>query len=189
MTGPLRTTALTTLALLALAVPAAADTAKGQPQTKAPSANVPQPAALNALRPDLAVSMSPNAPGQWPMHFAVVNVGGSKSEDTYVRIGVFVVGEDPVTKKSCVPRYTGSDTLVKGLGPTESKLVYPTGFNPADVKFMSAPPNAPPPVVKDGVVACTFQVGASLANVGKNDANPANDSVVRNLTFTMAVKP
>lgn len=189
MTGPLRTTTLTTLTLLALALPAATDTAKGQPQAKAPSANVPQPAALNALKPDLAVSMSPNVPDQWPMHFAVVNIGGSKSEDEYLRIGVFVVGEDPVTKKSCVPRYTGFDTLIKGLDPTKSIVVQPLGFNPANVKYMPSPPNAPPPVVKDGVVKCTFQVGASLANNGKNDANYANDQVIRNLTATMPVHP
>src|SRR5512140_3392840 len=49
-----------------LAARATAATAKGPQQTKAPSANVPQPAARNALRPDLKVSMSPDAPGQWP---------------------------------------------------------------------------------------------------------------------------
>ena len=187
MNRPIANFTLAALALLAL--PASADTSKGQPQLKAPSANVPQPAALNALKPDLAVSMSPNAPDQWPMHFAVVNIGGSKSEDEYLRIGVFVVGEDQVTKRSCVPRYTGSDTLIKGLAPTESKVVQPASLNPADIKYMPAPPNAPSPVVKDGVVKCTFQVGASLANNRKNDANYANDVVVRNVTFTMQAKP
>lgn len=179
-----------TLAAIALlALPGSADTAKGQPQAKAPSVNVSQSAALNALKPDLAVSMSPNAPDQWPMHFAIVNIGGSKSEDESFRIGVFVVGEDAVTKKSCIPRYTGSDTLIEGLDPTKSIVVQPLGFNPADIKYMPSPPNAPPPVVKDGVVKCTFQVGASLANNGKNDSNYTNDVVVRNVTVTMQAKP
>jgi hypothetical protein len=190
MTGPLRTTTLTVLALLALPLQAAADNAKGQPQTKAPSANVPQPAALNALKPDLAVSFGPDLQGsQWPSGFIVRNIGGTKSEDEYLRIGVFVVGEDPVTKKSCIPRYTGSDTLIKGLAPNESKVVQPVGLNPTDIKYMPAAPNAPPPVVKDGLVKCTFQVGASLANNGKNDANYANDQVIRNLTVPMPAKP
>ncbi len=176
------------LALAAVGHPAAADSSK-RPATTAPSVPIPQPAMRNALKPDLAVSLSPDLPGQWPMHFAVVNIGGSKSEDEYLRIGVFVVGEDPVTKKSCVPRYTGSDTLIKGLKPTESVVVQPSGFATANVKYMPAPPNAPPPVPHDGVIKCAFQVGASLADAGKNDANYANDSIVKNLTFTMPVKP
>src|SRR5512140_1036172 len=46
MTIPAKT--LAALALSALALRATADTAKGPQQTKAPSANVPQPAARNA---------------------------------------------------------------------------------------------------------------------------------------------
>jgi hypothetical protein len=120
------------LALSLLALPAAADTTGGSPQTKAHSASIPQAAALKALLPDLSI---------------------------------------------------------KGLAPTESKVIQPVGLNPNEIKYMPAPPNAPPPVVKDGVVKCTFQVGASLANNGKNDANYANDVVVRNVTFTMQAKP
>lgn len=174
-------------ALLASALPALADNAKA-PQPAAPG-SVPPSAAANALRPDLAVSLSPDAPGAWPAFFTVKNVGGSKSEAEYFRIGVFVVGEDPLTKKNCVPRYTGLDVLIPALTPGESRTVSPAGFVAANVKYMPALPNTPPPAVRDGTMRCTFQVGGSLADVGKNDANKANDTVTRNLTFTTPVKP
>jgi hypothetical protein len=171
---------LAALSLLALPAPAE-ETKKGQTSEASSSA---VSAAAHSLRPDLKAGLLPDLPNTWPTQYTVQNVGGAKSEDTNVRIGVFVVGEDPVSKKSCIPRYAGLDKLVLGLNPGAMTTVMPVGPDPSKIKYMPGPA----PVVVGSTVKCTFQVGLSIANVGHNDSNSANDAVIRNLHIDMPSK-